>query len=77
VPLLRRPNPLQDSSTRCQESKGCLILTALSPIQGRYSRKIAAAADAKNRNMKIAAPILILSDRRIIFPPQSGFFPVL
>ncbi len=46
----------------------------LSPIQGRYIRKIAAAADAKNRNMKIAAPILILSDRRIIVLPQSVFF---
>ena len=77
MPLLRRPNPLQDSSTRCQESKGCLVLSALILIQGTPIRKIAASADAKNRNMKIAAPILIFNSRRIIVPPQSGFSRVL
>jgi hypothetical protein len=76
VPLLWRPNPLQDTSARCQESKGCLVLTTLNLNQGRYIRKIAASADPMNSKMKIAAPILILNDRRITVLPQSGFFLV-
>jgi hypothetical protein len=77
VPLLWRPNPLQNTSTRCQESKGCLIFLALKRIQGLYIRNIAASADAKNRNMKIAEAILILSERLIIALLQSISFRVL